>query len=307
MTVTATIFPTATHTNRATSRPPMPSGAQMAGVLLLLPALGFLLAFFVIPALTLFTYSLLTQRSDGVVTLPFTLSHFRHFFGTSLYTHVLTSTLKMATITAVLAGLLGYPVAFVMVRSNAMMMRIMTIVLIAPLIVSVVVRTYGWQLILANTRTGVVNWILLSLGIIRQPIPILYTETAVIIGSLHVFLPMMVLPLASALAKINPQLEDAARTLGAPAWRVFWRVSLPLSLPGLAVGFTLVFSLTASSYVTPAILGGTSAQMLGNLIEQQIAAVYDWPFGATIAVVLVATVLCINLASTWFFERRGRR
>ena len=87
---------------------------------------------------------------------------------------------------------------------------------------------------------------------------------------------------------------------------MFWRVSLPLSLPGLAVGFTLVFSLTASSYVTPAILGGTSAQMLGNLIEQQIAAVYDWPFGATVAVVLVATVLAINAASTWFFERRSR-
>ena len=85
---------------------------------------------------------------------------------------------------------------------------------------------------------------------------------------------------------------------------MFWRVTLPLSLPGLAVGSTLVFSLTASSYVTPAILGGTSAQMLGNLIEQQITAVYDWPFGATVAVVLVVTVLAINLASNWFLERR---
>jgi putative spermidine/putrescine transport system permease protein len=284
----------------------MMTRSQVAGLLLLLPATGFLLAFFVIPALTLFAYSVLTQRADGMVTLPLTLSHFQHFFGTSLYTHVLASTLRMATITAFIAALLGYPVALVMVRSNALVMRVITIVVIAPLIVSVVVRTYGWELLLANTRTGVVNWILLSLGIIHQPMRILYSETAVIIGSLHVFLPMMVLPLASALAKINPELQDAARTLGAPSWRVFWRVSLPLSLPGLAVGFTLVFSLTASSYVTPAILGGTSAQMLGNLIEQQIAAVYDWPFGATVAVVLVATVLAINAASTWFFERRTR-
>jgi putative spermidine/putrescine transport system permease protein len=291
---------------RVTPRLPSLSRSQLAGILLLLPASGFLLAFFVLPALTLFAYSVLTQRADGVVTLPLTLSHFQHFFGTSLYTHVLLSTLRMAAITAALAALLGYPVALVMVRANAMVTRIMTIVVIAPLIVSVVVRTYGWQLLLANTRTGVVNWILLSFGIVPQPIRILYSETAVIIGSLHVFFPMMVLPLASALGKINPQLEDAARTLGAPSWRVFWRVNLPLSLPGLAVGFTLVFSLTASSYVTPAILGGTSAQMLGNLIEQQIAAVYDWPFGATIAVVLVATVLGINLASTWFLERRNR-
>jgi putative spermidine/putrescine transport system permease protein len=248
----------------------------------------------------------LTQGADGVVTLPLTLSHFEHFFGTTLYTHVLTSTLRMAAITAGLAAIFAYPVAVVMVRSNALVMRVITIIVIAPLIVSVVVRTYGWELLLANSRTGVVNWILLSLGIIHQPMRILYSETAVIIGSLHVFLPMMVLPLVSALAKINPELHDAARTLGAPAWKVFWRVSLPLSLPGLAVGFTLVFSLTASSYVTPAILGGTSAQMLGNLIEQQIAAVYDWPFGATVAVVLVATVLAINGASTWFFERRTR-
>ncbi|MEA2740387.1 MAG: putative spermidine/putrescine transport system permease protein [Acetobacteraceae bacterium] len=306
MTVTATVFASASRAVRAGPRPFLLSRGQLAGLLLLLPASGFLLAFFIVPALTLFAYSVLTQRPDGVVTLPLTLSHFEHFFGTTLYTHVLFSTLRMAAITAALAALLGYPVALVMVRGNAIVMRFMTIVVIAPLIVSVVVRTYGWQLLLANTRTGVVNWILLSLGITHQPIRILYTETAVIIGSLHVFFPMMVLPLASALAKINPQLEDAARTLGAPSWRVFWRVSLPLSLPGLAVGFTLVFSLTASSYVTPAILGGTSAQMLGNLIEQQIAAVYDWPFGATVALVLVATVLAINLASTWFFERRRK-
>jgi putative spermidine/putrescine transport system permease protein len=306
MTVTAAAFSTASRAVRLSQRPHVLTRAQVAGLLLLLPAAGFLLAFFIVPAVTLFAYSVLTQRADGVVTLPLTLSHLQHFFGTSLYTHVLFSTLRMAAITAALAALLGYPVALVMVRSNAVVMRIMTIVVIAPLIVSVVVRTYGWQLILANTRTGVMNWILLSLGIIHQPIRILYTETAVIIGSLHVFFPMMVLPLASALAKVNPQLEDAARTLGAPSWRVFWRVNLPLSLPGLAVGFTLVFSLTASSYVTPAILGGTSAQMLGNLIEQQIAAIYDWPFGATVALLLVATVLGINLVSTWCFERRRK-
>jgi putative spermidine/putrescine transport system permease protein len=218
----------------------------------------------------------------------------------------LLTTLRISLVTTVIAALLAYPVALVMVRGGAVMTRTITMIVIAPLIVSVVVRTYGWQVILGSGPNGVLNWILLSTGLTRTPLRLLYTEAAVVIGSLHVFFPMMVLPLASALSKINPQLEDAARTLGAPSWRVFWRVSLPLSLPGLAVGFTLVFSLTASSYVTPAILGGTGAQMLGNLIEQQIAAVYDWPFGATVALVLVATVIGINLASTWFFERRNR-
>lgn len=282
----------------------MLSGSGLIGYLLLLPAAGFLIAFFVVPALTLFAYSVLTQGSDGVVGGPLTLTHMRHFFSTELYSHVLFATLRMAVVTAAIAAVLGYPVALIMLRSNTWMMRVMTIVLIAPLIVSVVVRTYGWQLILANSRSGVLNWALMSVGLIERPLHLLYTETAVVIGCLHVFFPMMVLPLVSALAKINPEVEDAARTLGATSWSIFRRVSLPLSLPGLAVGFTLVFSLTASSYVTPAILGGTGAKMLGNLIEQQITVVYDWPFGATVAVVLVTTVLAVNLISTWFFERR---
>jgi putative spermidine/putrescine transport system permease protein len=299
-------LPSVAEASRRGKPPVALTREQVIGLILLLPAIAFLLAFFLVPAFTLFAYSILTQHADGVVSTPVTLSHLTHFFVTPLYTHVLLSTLRMAAITAILAAVLGYPVALVMIRSRPMMTRVMTIIVIAPLIVSVVVRTYGWQLILANNRSGVLNWLLVSLGIINHPIQVMYTEAAVIIGSLHVFFPMMVLPLVSALSKINPQMIDAARTLGAPPWRVFLRVSLPLSLPGLAVGFALVFSLTASSYVTPAILGGTGAQMLGNVIEQQIMAVYDWPFGAAAAVILVATVLAINLASTWFFERGHR-
>ena len=134
---------------------------------------------------------------------------------------------------------------------------------------------------------------------------IVAVAAAEIIGSLHVFFPMMVLPLASALGKIDPNLEDAARMLGAPWWKVFLRVTLPLSMPGFVAGFTLVFSLTAGSFVIPAILGGASAIMLGNLIEQQIFVVYDWPFGAAIAVVLVGLVLAVNGVSMWLLE--GRR
>ena len=142
---------------------------------------------------------------------------------------------------------LAYPVALVMSRSAPLVRRIITMIVIAPLIVSVVVRTYGWELILGNGPTGILNWLLLATGIAKTPVRLLYTETAVVIGSLHVFFPMMVLPLASALGKIDPRLEDAARTLGAGVWRAFCRITLPLSLPGLAVGCALVFSLTAGS------------------------------------------------------------
>jgi putative spermidine/putrescine transport system permease protein len=273
-------------------------------VLLLAPSLLFLGVFFALPAVGLVAYGLLTQAADGTVGLPFTLAHYQHFFGTALYSRVLLITLRISLCTTLAATLLAYPTALVMTRSGPRVRRLITMIVIAPLIVSVVVRTYGWQLILANGPTGIVNWLLLTIGLARAPVRLLYTEAAVIIGSLHVFFPLMVLPLVSALGKIDPRLEDAARTLGAGAWRTFRRITLPLSLPGLAVGCGLVFSLTAGSFVTPAILGGTGAQMLGMLVDQQILVVYDWPFGATVATVLVAIVLAVNALSNRVLRRR---
>ena len=271
---------------------------------LLLPSLAFLALFFAAPALGLVSYSFLTQAPDGTIGLPVTFQHYRHFFGTPLYSHVLLTTLRISLCTTATAVLLAYPVALVMSRSSPLIRRIITMIVIAPLIVSVVVRTYGWELILGNGPTGILNWLLLAMGVIKTPVRLLYTEIAVVIGSLHVFFPMMVLPLASALGKIDPRLEDAARTLGAGAWRTFRRITLPLSLPGLAVGCGLVFSLTAGSFVTPAILGGTGAQMLGMLVDQQILVIYDWPFGATVATVLVAIVLIANILSNRALKRR---
>jgi putative spermidine/putrescine transport system permease protein len=215
-------------------------------------------------------------------------------------------TMRISLVTTIISILLAYPVALVMVHSHTRVRQAITMIVIAPLIVSVVVRTYGWQLILGTGPTGILNWLLLHAGITTAPLALMYSETAVVIGSLHVFFPMMVLPLASALGKIDPSLEDAARTLGAKSWRIFRRVTLPLSLPGLAVGCTLVFSLTAGSFVTPAILGGSGTQMLGMLIDQQILVVYDWPFGATIATVLVAIVLGLNAVSLRLLDRRRK-
>jgi len=272
--------------------------------LLITPSLLFLVVFFALPAVVLIAYSVLTQSPEGTVGLPLTLGHYQHFFGTALYSRVLLVTLRIALCTSAIAALLAYPTALVMTRSPPAIRRAITMIVIAPLIVSVVVRTYGWQLILANGPTGIVNWFLLTTGLARAPVRLLYTETAVVVGSLHVFFPLMVLPLASALGKIDPRLEDAARTLGAGAWRTFRRVTLPLSLPGLAVGCGLVFSLTAGSFVTPAILGGSGAQMLGMLVDQQILVVYDWPFGATVATVLVAFVLAVNALSNRVLTRR---
>ena len=272
---------------------------------LLAPALLFLAVFFLVPAATLFSYSVLTQAKNGNIGLPVTPAHFLHLIATPLYAHVLLVTLRISVWTSALALVLGFPVALVIVRGHPMVGRITTIIVIAPLVVSIVVRTYGWQLLLANGNTGAVNWLLHAIGFGPAALTVLYSETAVVIGSLHVFLPMMVLPLASSLARLPPALEEAARTLGAPAWRVFARVTLPLCLPGVAAGLSLVFALTFSSYVTPAILGGNRGQMLGNLLEQQISAVFDWPFAAAIAVVMVAVVFAVNGLTGRLLERRG--
>ena len=293
---------------RAARAPKSPVGALPASMLLVVPLLAYLAVFFFYPAINLLLFSVLTQDARGVVGRPFTWAHYAKFFDVELYMRVFWNTLRISLVTSAIAIVLAYPVAIVMVRSRPLARRVITLIVIAPLIVSVVVRSYGWQLILANSRTGLLNWMLLSLGVTQEPVSVLYSESAVVIGSLHVFFPMMVLPLASALGKIDPNLEDSARTLGAPWWKVFWRITLPLSVPGLVAGFTLVFSLTAGSFVTPVILGGTSATMLGNLIEQQIFVVYNWPFGAAIAMVLVLVVFGINTLSMRLLEaRRFRR
>ncbi|AYD03752.1 ABC transporter permease [Neorhizobium sp. NCHU2750] len=266
--------------------------------ILILPLLAFLILFFFIPAIRLMSFSFMTQNAQGVIGAPLTLAHYIHFFEVDLYRKVLWATIRISVITAVLSAILAYPVATVLVRGNITLTRIITLIVIAPLAVSVVVRAYGWQLILGNGPTGLLNYVLMHLGLVDSPLSLLFSDTAVIVGSIHIFFPMMVLPLASALGKIDPNLQQAARTLGAPAWKVFVRITFPLSVPGLVAGFTLVFSLASASYVIPALIGGPGSQMLGNMVEQQVLAVYDWPFGATIAAILVAIVILINALST---------
>ncbi|MFB9949035.1 ABC transporter permease [Rhizobium puerariae] len=264
---------------------------------LILPLLIFLLFFFFIPAIRLMIFSVMTQNAQGVIGAPFTLDHYIRFFEVDLYRKVLWATIRISLITSVIAAILAYPVATVLVRGSIVTTRIITLVVIAPLAVSVVVRAYGWQLILGNGPTGLLNYVLINLGIIESPLALLFSDAAVVIGSIHIFFPMMVLPLSSALGKIDPNIQQAARTLGAPAWKVFVRITFPLSLPGLVAGFTLVFSLASASYVIPALIGGPGSQMLGNMVEQQVLAVYDWPFGATIATILIFIVILINAVS----------
>ena len=274
----------------------------LGAILLLAPAVLFFLVVFVLPVGLMIRYSFYQQTQTGDVTAAATLANYMRLASVDLYRTVVFTTLRVSLWTTVIAMLLAYPLALVMVRGHALVGRALTVIVLAPLLINVVVRTYAWRVILANGDNGVLNWTLAHFGL--GPVQLLYTEWAIVIGSVHVFLPMMVLPLSAALGKINPAVEEAARTLGASSWAVFRRVTLPLSVPGLAVGCTLVFSLTASSFVTPALLGGNFAKMLGTLVEEQILVVFDWPFGAAIATLLTVLVMGVNLASVWLIERR---
>jgi putative spermidine/putrescine transport system permease protein len=276
----------------------------IAAALLLGPAVVFFLTVFVVPVGLMISYSFFKQLPDGTISTHVTAANYLRLATVDLYLKVLFSTLRISFFTTLATAFLAYPLALIIARGPALTGRLITVTVIAPLLVNVVVRAYGWRVILANGNSGVLNWALSHLGL--PPVHLLYTEWAVIIGSTQVFLPMMVLPLASAIGKIDGAVEDAARTLGGSGFAVFRRVTLPLSMPGLGVGCTLVFSLTASSFILPSLLGGNFTKMLGTLVEEQILSVFDWPFGAAIATVMVIVVMAINIIYMAFVERRFR-
>ena len=277
------------------------------GTILLLPALCFLLVFLVVPSLSLLSASVLTQSGSGDIGLPVTFASYDRLLFSSAYQKVVLRTMSISIWTSLISIVLAYPLAMVIAYGRPSLSRLTMILVVAPLVVSVIVRCYGWQLLLGNNRAGVLNWLIVLLFRNPATIKLMYTEWAVIIASVHVFLPLIVLPIATSLARINPSLVEAARMLGAPSWRAFLRVTLPLSVPGLTAGVTIVFALTASSFVTPQMLGGTNASMLGILLEQQAMTVFDWPMTGAIASVMVAIALCSNAASTWIIGLLTRR
>ncbi len=281
------------------------STRSLVGFALLIPALAFLIVFLVAPSFTLLSYSVLTQHQNGDVSGPLNLTSYQRLLFDPSYQRVILLTLRIALWTSFISVLLAYPLAMAIAFGKPFFSRLTMILVVMPLVVSVIVRTYGWQLLLGNNQSGVVNWVLSHLGFGKQSVQLLYTDWAVIIASIHVFLPLMVLPLATSLARIAPSLNSAARMLGASAWRAFIRVTLPLSLPGLTAGVTIVFSLTAASYVTPAMIGGSKGAMLGNLLEQQMTTVYDWSMGGAIGVVMVIIALVVNVGINWLVDRRS--
>lgn len=269
---------------------------------LLLPVVLVLAVFFVLPLVNMIKYSFYTQVLGGTMLPDFTVENFQKFFHEELYRRVLIKTLINALITTVLALVLGYPVAYAIARGHPTVSRILTIAVISPLLVGIVIRTYGWMVLLSPR--GLVNQALLGLGAIDSPIRLTGNDLGVIISLLHVFFPFMVLPLAAVLQKIDRSLEEAAMVLGANRVQVFCRVIFPLSIPGVAAGSMLVFLLTAGSFVTPRLIGKNLTKWLLNLVEEQILIVFDWPFGAAMATIFIGVVVLLVTAYHRFLESK---
>ena len=278
---------------------------KLLGLALVLPAIAFLAAFFVWPVLQMIALSVTRQNVDGALIDGLTLNNYVRLFSNDLYFRVLLRTLRIAALSSLVAVVLAYPLAIAIARGGPGLARLVTLTLVAPLLVNVVVRSYGWSAILNNT--GALAYLLKVTGLSAKPLPLLYTEWAVLIACVHVYLPFVAMPIATAIARIDGSVEDAARVAGASRLMTFLRITFPLSLPGLAVGASLVFSLTAAAYVMPQILGGNFSPLLGTLIEQQVLTLNDWPFGAAISTLLIIVVLTVNLVFIGLLSRRFSR
>lgn len=220
------------------------------------------------------------------------------------YQAIVLLTLKLAALTTGFSLLLGYPLAFFLTRTRTAWRAALMFMVVAPLTTGVIVRTYGWIVLMG--AEGLVNKTLIWIGLIDRPVQILHTETAVVIALVHILMPYMVFPLISSLAGQDPNLERAASTLGASRTRCFFEVTLPLSRAGILMGSVLVFTLSAGSVVIPQLIGGKDVQLMGQSIYELVLHTLNWPLGSAMASLLV--LMQFSIIFVYFrSNRRARR
>jgi spermidine/putrescine transport system permease protein len=261
--------------------------------LLLAPVLSLLILLLVMPIAIMMVFTFYTFVSAGVERPILTLANWREFLTDPYYHGFLWKTVRVAAITALICAVMGYPAAYFIAMSRFRHKWLLLLLLIVPFWISFTIRTFSWIHILGEQ--GVINVVLIDLGLIDQPIRMLYTEGAVIMGMVHFLLPYMVLNVYVSLEGIDRNLIAAARTLGCTGWQAFKEVSLPLSLPGLMAGLLLCFVLAAGSYVTPQILGSTRDALFGNLVFDTIMSELNWPLGATLSIVLLVLLGIVSV------------
>lgn len=265
------------------------------GGLLVAPAMLWLAVFAIAPLGFLAVVSLWKATAFGLSTAV-SLDSYRIIANEPVYARVLWQTLRIALVTTMLSLVVSYPLAMFLSRLRGHYRMLAVVLVFLPFWTSYVVRTFVWMPMLG--RAGVVNQLLLALGIVDQPVDgLLYNEGSVYVGLVYVYTLYMTLPIYLSLDRLDPKLIEAAGDLGATPLQAFRRVVLPLSMPGVWSGCMMVFLLSCGAYVTPQLLGGTSGHMIGNVIAAQFLSTNNWPLGAALSLALVAVVMaCVFIA-----------
>src|ERR671917_724649 len=264
---------------------------------LLAPVTIWLGLFFLVPLLLILAYSFGTSGVYGGITLGFNPGNFLKVFD-PLYLEIIVRTFVIALITTVLCLTLGYPLAYFIALKSGTWKYVLIQMVMIPFWTSLLLRAYAWVVILNGN--GIANRTLQFLGITDEPLTLIFTPQAVMMGMVYSYLPFMILPLYAALEKFDVRLKEAAQDLGASRWHTFWRVTFPLSMPGVIAGSILVFIPTAGEFVIPNLLGGSRTVMMGNLIQQQFLQARDWAFGSALSVMLAVLLL----GAIMFYIRR---
>ena len=262
--------------------------------------IAFLVAFFVVPFLVVIVSSL--HSKDG----SWTIANYTKAFSDLYYWDTLLLTFRLSLMVTLTSLLVGYPLAYYMiyVLKSRTIRRLFYVVVVTPLFTSNIVRSFGWMVLLG--RRGMINDALLSTGIIERPLPLLFSEASIVIGLSYIMTPFMVLTVSGVLQNIDRSLEEAAQDLGAGYFVTFLKVTLPLSMPGVIAGSLIVFTLSVSAYVTPSILSGGKKIVMSMLIFQQYGSVFDFNFGATLAITLLATTIILVVGYLVVMERGTR-
>ncbi len=269
------------------------------GFLISLPAFAYLVLLFVVPLLLVFVYSFATRDATGLTVLDdWNLESYQRLFS-PLVLEIFVRSLVLAVVTTVICLLFSYPFAYYIATRSPGLRNILLIFVMIPFWSNFLVRTYAGRVILGSE--GPISQISMALG--GEPIRLLFTNSAVLLGLVYGFLPFMVLPLYAALERMDWRLVEAARDLYADGWTSFRKVTLPLSMPGVVAGSILVFIPSLGAYVTPAILGGAKTTLLGDYIVSQFLAARNWPFGSALSF----AVMFVMLLATIFYFRAGAK
>lgn len=260
----------------------------------LLPMLAILAAIFAIPIVSLISVSFHLMSGPAQVGNQYTLANYRAFLGDPFFLRIILNTSLLGAFVVMCCLLIAYPVSYFLARTRSKWRGMLLFLVISPLLISAVVRNIGWFPILGES--GLINWILTSLGIINQPLALIGNYTGVAIGLIHALSPFMILTLMTVIQRVDPELEEAAANLGAGPFESFLRVLLPLTLPGLVAGSLIVFTMAISAYTTPVIMGGGKVLVMATYIAQQFLTVLDYGMGAAAAAVLMiaAAVLTVG-------------